>query len=920
MKRTSSRTSGGAKPQLEKPWAASSAQALEILETSQTQGLSEAEASKRLLHYGPNQLRQIERRGCWRILWDQFLSLIVALLVVAAVAAFAFDEQVEGFAIIAVIFINAAIGFMTELRAHRSMEGLRKLGNTTTTVRRGGCVKSLPAESLVPGDIVVLDAGDVLTADIRLITASGLQADESALTGESLAVEKRVASVSQECPLADRTSMLFKGTAVTRGSGEGVVVATGMATELGLISSLVEASEPEVTPLEKRLDALAKRLIVVTLLIAAAMALVIAASGRELFFAIEIAIALAVAAIPEGLPIVATIALARGMWRMARHNALVEQLAAVETLGSTTILLTDKTGTLTENQMTAVEFQLASGRIEVEGVGLETLGHFRFAEQRLEPTDHPELLEALRIGVLCNNAAMSMRAAGGVEFIGDPTEVALLVAGAKAGLLRDELLGEWPEAHELAFDSDTKRMATLHGKREALFAAIKGAPEAILEHCTRVRTGTSARPLDGAASVDWLERANQMAARGERVLALATSEASSLAGFDFSELTLLGLVGLFDPPREQVRSAIDACQAAGIRVVMVTGDHGVTAWTVASAVGLIRPQPGAPMVFVEGRTLGPIAELSEAETESLLSASIIARASPRQKLELIELHQHSGSVVAMIGDGVNDAPALKKADIGIAMGLRGTQVAREAADMVLQDDSLGTIVSAVGQGRAIFANIRKFVIYLMSCNVSEIFVVALGVLAQGPMPILPLQILFLNLVTDVFPALALGVGEGSPALMREAPRNPAEPILTRRHWRSIFVWGALISVCVLAALGSASYWLGKPSQEATSVAFLTLAMAQLWHVFTMRDPNSSRIQNEITGNPWIWAALALCLGLLLLAVHWAPLAGILSIANPGASGWTVAVAFSLIPMIVGQFNPRFAAAREPQRAGSLERF
>lgn len=875
---------------------------MRALGSSVERGLSVQEARRRLQRYGPNRLQQARRRSGWRILWDQFASLIVGLLVAAAVVAFAFDEMVEGFTIVAVIFINAGIGFLTERRALRSMEALRELGRTETTVRRDGAVSSLPASVLVPGDVVVLDAGDILTADVRLLSASRLQADESPLTGESLPVDKDVTSVATDAPLAERASMLFKGTAVTRGSGEGLVVATGMATELGRISALVEEAEPETTPLEKRLDRLGRRLIGLTVAIAAVVGVAVVGSGRSLYFAVEIAIALAVATIPEGLPIVATVALARGMWRMARRNALVEQLAAVETLGSTTVLLADKTGTLTENRMTAVELRLERGRIQVDGTGLETRGRFRIDREEVDPRALPDLLEALRVGVLCNNAMLHRTSDGAVGATGDPTEVALLIAGAKAGLDRMELLGEWAEVHEIAFDPDTKRMATLHGKQGVLVAAIKGAPETVLPDCSTVRTRHGTRSLENADRAAWLRLAEEMAASGERVLALATEQVESPAAFEFEELVLLGLVGFFDPPRERVREAIHACQDAGIRVVMVTGDHGATAWTVAAAVGLIDPAPGDAIRYVDGRTLPALEELSKVDRRSLLEARVIARTTPRQKLDLIELHQRSGAVVGMTGDGVNDAPALKKADIGIAMGMRGTQVAREAADMVLGDDELGTVVTAVAQGRAIYANIRKFVVYLMSCNVSEILTVGLGALAQGPLPILPLQILFLNLVTDVFPALALGVCEGSPALIRAPPRDPGEPILVRRHWWNIFALGGVIALSVLVALGLSVLWLEKSPQETTSVAFLTLAMAQLWHVFTMRSRRSGWLRNEITRNRWIWGALGLCLALLVLAVHWPPLARLLSVADPGFSGWSVALGLSLVPLIVGQLS------------------
>ena len=871
-----------------------------MLGSSVERGLSSAEAQRRLRSFGPNRLRVLRRKSGWVILRDQFASLIVALLVAAATVAFLFDEVLEGFGIVAVVLLNAGIGFVTEHRAVRSMEALRVLGHTAATVRRDSSVRTLPAERLVPGDIVVLDAGDMLTADARLIAGSRLQLNESALTGESMPVDKDVEPVAADAALADRSCMLFKGTAVTRGSGEAVIVATGMATELGRISSLVEEAEPETTPLEKRLDRLARRLLLLTLVVAAVVAAAIAIAGHGVYHAVEIAVALAVATIPEGLPIVATVALARGMWRMARHNALVEHLAAVETLGSTTIILTDKTGTLTENRMTAVVLRLARGTARIEGTGLETEGRILAGDVPLEGSSAPDLLDALRAGALCNNATLELRPGSEPRATGDPTEVALLVAGAKAGLARADLLREWPEIRELAFDPDTKRMATLHGREGEVLAAVKGAPESVIGCCTELRTAADSESLDDAGRRAWLAASEEMAAEGQRILALAQARPRSADSFEFEGLTLLGLVAFFDPPRERVHDALHSCQAAGVRVVMVTGDHGATAWTVASAVGLIHPKPGERPSFVDGRSLPPIDEISGPQAAALREAAIFARTTPRQKLDLIELHQSSGEVVAMTGDGVNDAPALKKADIGIAMGLRGTQVAREAADVVLQDDELETIVTAMALGRAIFANIRKFVVYLMTCNASEILVVGLGSVSPGPLPLLPLQILFLNLVTDVFPALALGVCEGSPSLMHEAPRSPGEPVLARRHWRQIFSHGGVMSVSVLAALLIAHLGMELPEREAGTVAFLTLAMAQLWYVFAMRNPGSGRLRNEVTRNPWVWVALVLCLALLLLAVHAPPLAAVLSVVDPGAAGWALAIGLSLTPLALSE--------------------
>jgi Ca2+-transporting ATPase len=772
----------------------------------------------------------------------------------------------------------------------------------------------VPAEDLVPGDIVLIEGGDVLSADLRLIEASKLQADESALTGESFPVAKRVAPVPADTPLVERSSLLFKGTAVTRGSGEGVVVATGMATELGRISELVLQAEPETTPLEKRLTALARRLIALTLVIAAAVAGVGLLGGRPLLLMIEVSIALAVAAVPEGLPVVATVALARGMWRMARRNALMERLSAVETLGSTSVILTDKTGTLTENRMTVVAARTADAEIAIGGSGLAVSGSFEIDGRRLAVQEDPVLQEALRLAALCNNATLHVRAEDGhVEAVGDPTEVALLVAARKAGLERATLLARSPERAEIAFDPDLKLMATLHGDG-ALFAAVKGAPETVLERATRVRTRRGEVELAPAERARWLRWVDEMAGRGERMLAVATRTLPSLDAPPYSDLTLLALFALIDPPRERVANVIAACRAAGIRVVMVTGDHGATAWTVARAVGLLECEAPEAARAVDARGLGPLEKLSDQEIRRVLAAPVIARASPQQKLELIALHQRHGAVVAMTGDGVNDAPALKKADIGIAMGRRGTQVAKEAAAMVLQDDDFGSIVSAVAQGRTIFRNIRAFCLYLLSCNVSEILAVGAATLAQGPLPILPLQILFLNLVTDVFPALALGVGEGGAALMRQPPRDPGEPILTRGHWRAILALGATIAAAVLGALALALER-GMGEQQATTVAFLTLAMAQLWHVFDMRDPASPWLRNEITRNPWVWGALATCVALLLVALQVRPLARVLSLEAPGLEGWAIVLGMSALPLVVGQLVLAVVDARaRPARA------
>ncbi len=893
---------------LRTPWASPSEAVLDALGVRPEAGLSASEVARRAAHFGANRLRAIEARSVWEIALDQFKSLIVGLLVAAAIGAALFGELVEAVAVVAVIVINAVIGFTTELRAVRSMEALRRLATVQTTVRRGGRARTVPAEALVPGDIVLLEGGDVATADLRLVSASKLQADESTLTGESVPVDKHCDTLGPDCPLAERPNMIFKGSSATRGSAEGVVVATGMATELGRISALVERAEPQATPLERRLDRLGHRLVWVTLGIAVFVAASGIVAGRDPWLVVEIAIALAVATVPEGLPIVATVALARGMWRMAERNALVDQLSAVETLGSTSVVLTDKTGTLTENRMTLVRIALADDRdVEVSGVGHAIAGEFREGDSRVDVDRDPALRELLESAVLCNDAVLQ-DGSGTTEptTLGDPTEIALLVAGAKAGLLRKALTARLPERREIAFDPAEKRMATIHQADGGFRFAVKGAPEAVLECCDRVRGVDGALPLDDAGRKAWLERNEQMAGRGLRVLAIAGKPGTGLDDDPYRELVLLGLVALLDPPRESVRPALEACTCAGVRVVMLTGDQPATALAVARRIGLAREDAPLESV-VDARRLGPIEALPTEMRERVLGANVIARATPEQKLGLIEAHQARGAIVAMTGDGVNDAPALRKADIGVAMGMRGTQVAKEAAAMVLADDDFATIVAAIAEGRNIFANIRKFVLYLLSCNVSEILVVALASMSGAPLPLAPLQILFLNLVTDVFPALALGVGEGDPRRMQQPPRGFDESVLTRRHWQAIAAYGAILTASVLGAF-AAAFALGLTGDRAVTVAFLSLALGQLWHVWNMRAPGSSPWRNEIVSNRWMWGAVALCVGLTVAAVHLPWLGRVLGLEDPGPVGWALAVGASSVIAWTGPWVGRFLRA------------
>jgi len=883
------------------PWARKPEEILKQLGVSKKEGLSASEVEKRKARHGLNQLKQTKKKSVWAIWANQFKSIIIGLLLIASALSFAFNEIIEGIAIAAVIVINALIGFFTELRAVRSMEALKKLGGVTAKVRREGKVQEIHAEEMVPGDIVIVEGGDVVTADIRLFQASKLQADESTLTGESVPVGKEAGLLKEETLLAERHNMLFKGTALTRGSGEGVVIHTGMDTELGQISSLVEEAGEETTLLERQLNRLGHKLIWITLVIAVLVAASGILGGKAVFLMIETSIALAIAAIPEGLPIVATIALARGMWRMARQNALINRLSAVETLGSTNIIFTDKTGTLTENRMTVTQIQMDSGLVNVNK-------GFSKRKESIDPLKDRLLKLALETGLLCNNASLPGEDSYEEDkAVGEPLEVALLVAAAKAGLRRNEIIERLPESREVAFDTDVMMMATFHRHGQDYQVAVKGAPESVIAACPLIQTEDGWIGMSGQDRKHWIEKNNRMAAEGLRVLALATKKVHSLEAQPYEGLTFIGLIGMQDPAREDVADAIKSCKRAGIRVIMATGDQEITARNIGMVLGLVSEKQAE---VIQGGELQDLEEWeNEEKIQRVLRSSIFARISPKQKLDLIDLFQKNGSTVAMTGDGVNDAPALKKADIGIAMGRRGSQVAREASDMVLKDDAFSTIVSAVEQGRVIFNNIRRFVIYLLSCNISEIMTVFFASMANAPLPILPLQILFLNFVTDVFPALALGAGEGDPDIMKHPPRDSKEPIITKGNWILIGGYGLVITASVLGALALALHFFGMAEARAVTVSFLTLAFAQLWHVFNMRDKDSHMFVNDVTRNLYVWGALLLCGALLIMAVYVPLLASVLKLVNPGLKGWVLILVMSLIPYLIGQLSIWFRSKR-----------
>jgi Ca2+-transporting ATPase len=856
--------------------------------------LSESEARLRAERYGPNSLRAPHRVSAWKILIDQFRSVVMLLLLGAAGIALFLGDPVDAAAIVAVLIINAALGFITELKARGAVAALLRLEVPHATVLRDGIAREVAAHVLVPGDVIQVEAGQSVPADSRLLTSTELLANEAPLTGESLPVEKdHVRTLDADTPLAERVNLLYMSTSVVAGSARAVVIATGMSTELGHIGGLVSGIKEERTPLEHRLDALGHRLVWLALAVTAVVVIVGLLRGEPLGEMLETGLALAIASVPEGLPAVSTIALAVGVARMARRKALIRRLPAVESLGSATVICTDKTGTLTAGEMTVTTLWTAGQEYRISGAGYAPEGEITSEGRPVTPSDSAALDIALRIGALNNRASLEPEGAGW-RAGGDPTEAALLVAALKGGLDPDVLRTRWAEVAELPFSSERMLMATFHRGPAGDVVYTKGAPARVIERCTRALTPDGPRELDPAQREEALEQNRSMAGRGLRVLALAEGPALAMNEEALNDLTLVGLVGISDPAAAGVRETIDLFAVAGIRTVMITGDQRLTAEAVARELGILHPGEEV----VEGREL---LTLSLDEMDRRVSKiSAFSRVSPEEKLRIIEAFQRRGEVVAMLGDGVNDAAALKKSDIGVAMGIRGTDVAKEAASVILQDDRFQTIGAAVEEGRVIFDNIRKFVFYLFSCNLAEVLVILMAGLMGLPQPLLPLQILWLNLVTDTFPALSLAIEPGQRDVMRRPPRDPDESILSWPFLRAISLFGLLITAATLAAFVWA---LNRPEADPThavTIAFMTLALAQVFHLGNARDLEPVISWRRATSNRWALAAVALTVSLQMLAVYFPPLAELLGVQPLTIKDWLLVVPLALFPAVVGQ--------------------
>ncbi len=865
-------------------------EAASILATT-VSGLSEPEARARLARHGKNRFEAIRPTPLLTILARQFSGFLVLLLMGAAAISLWNRDLLDALAILAVLLLNGGLGFVTEWRARRAMEGLLAFDVGRTRVVRGGRAMEIAADELVPGDLIELEAGQTVPADARLFASAGLQVAEAPLTGESAQVPKDdAARLPVDTPLPARVTMLYKGTQVILGRGRAWVVATGMETEVGRVGALAARFGEGRTPLEKRLEALGPPLAALAVAAAALAGVAAWLHGSPLDVVLQTAIALAVAAVPEGLPAVATITLALGVHRMARRHALVRRLPSVETLGSTTVICTDKTGTLTTGVMTATVLEFADQRYPLNSADLGTI---ESSAADLTSSDD-RIRRAFRIAILANRAAASRENDRWIV-AGDPTESALLVAAHTVGIDPADIRARWPETGEVPFSSERMLMATFHATGDttgSAIACVKGAPARVLPLCSCWLSRSGLVPLTEADRTRLLEVNRQLANRGLRVLTLAEGPVPSSDGA-LAGLTFVAFVALRDPPAPGVAETISRFGAAGIRTVMITGDQQGTAAAIAGDLGIL-DRGGSVLDGVE------LDRLTDAElAERVPRVAACSRVSPEGKVRLVSAMQQHGAVVAMLGDGVNDAAALRKADIGVAMGLRGTDLAREAADIILADDRFATVGAAIEEGRVIHENVRKAVLYLLACNLAELAVV-LGSAALGwPPPLRPLQILWLNLLTDTIPALALAVEPGEPGLMRRPPVDPKAPLVSRPRILGAVGFAALIAGVTLAAF-QYGLTVQKDPAAAMALAFLTLAFAQIFHLGNARHSKHVATRARLLANPAALVAVAVTVLLQLFATTWRPLAGVLGVHTLGQREWWIVLGLGLVPAIVGQ--------------------
>ena len=959
--------------------ALSQEETLHQLATPPETGLTAEEAAKRLQSYGPNQLEEAAGITFWQMLLDQFNNFVVILLIVAAIISALLGDRVEAAAIIAIVILNATLGVVQERRAEQALAALKKLATPEAQVVRDGQRQSVSSTKLVPGDIVLLEAGNYIPADIRLLEAANLRIEEAALTGESVPVQKDAnIRLEADIPLGDRKNTTFMGTLVSYGRGRGVVVSTGMHTQIGLIAKMLQAVENEPTPLQKRLDQLGKLLGAATLVICGVVFAVavlrftdlsllkavnggvlvyLKAAQQEIINMFMLAVGLAIAAVPEGLPAVVTISLALGMSEMIKRHALIRKLSSVETLGSTTVICSDKTGTLTQNEMTLTRIWVDGRYLSITGKGRTLSGEFQEGGKTVDLEAFPAVRTALWVGALNNDSELTISGSSGEEqtyrMTGDPTEGALVVAAAKAGALPRPLNHAYPRVQEVPFDSDRKRMITVHQVRESkpddfspfykhetsgYVVAIKGAPDVVLDLCTHYQhTDDTPMPLTEEQRMRILNANDMMTRDALRVLGVAYKVSDRIPNMEDlvkleEGMVFVGLVGMIDPPRPEVTPALAKASKAGIRTIMITGDFPNTARAIAEAIGLLKPNHQV----LSGAELDNLTD--EQLKEQVEYTDVFARVSPEHKLRIVEALREDGEIVAMTGDGVNDSPSIKRANIGVAMGITGTDVAKESADMVLTDDNYASIVSAVEQGRIIYDNIRKFVFFLVSSNIAEIMVIFLATLAGLPAPLTVIQLLWLNLLTDGAPALALAMEKGDPEIMLRKPRPPSEPIINRLMQVGIVIQTIAQTGVVLGAFFIGLYWhleagalvpagsnpflyvlqhnwRGVDVQAAETMAFVTLSLCELFRAYTVRSEKMSIFKLGVFSNKYMQYAVGLSVILMILVVSVAFLQPIFNTHFPDLREWGVILGLALVPAVAEEVYKAYLRWRDGRREG-----
>lgn len=874
---------------------------LSQLETDPEKGLTNEEVRARLEKYGHNELQEEEGKSFLTKLKEQFADFLILILIGAALVSFFVGERTDAVVILAIVVINALLGIYQEGKAEKALEALKQMASPTAKVIRNGHIEVVPSKSLVPGDIVILEAGDIVASDLRLLESSNLQIEEASLTGESVPVDKDSDFITQEdVSLGDRHNMAYMSTIATYGRAKGVVVETGHGTEIGKIATAIQSYDDEATPLQNQLNQLGKFLGITTIFICIMVFVVGLFQGREVLEMFMVAISLAVAAIPEGLPAIVTIVLSLGMNKMVKRNAIVKKLLAVETLGSTTVICSDKTGTLTQNEMTAVKVY-ADGKIfDVSGGGYEPVGEFKENGQTVDLHSIGDLETLLSIGVLANDASLD-KDAEGYKIIGDPTEGALVTLAAKANLLKDEMNTSYPRIEEIPFDSARKMMSTIHenyipGK---LVSFTKGAPDIVIDRCSHISMGGKVIPFTDELKEEVLKINSMFSRDALRVLASAYKEYSELPS-DISPdtietgMTFVGLTGMIDPPRPEAKEAIKLCKKAGIDTIMITGDYKETAFAIAKDLGMAEHEDQAMM----GAELDKLSD--EELREVVKNIKVFARVSPDHKVRIVSALKANGEITAMTGDGVNDALALKKSDIGVSMGITGTDVAKNTAELILTDDNFASIVSAVEEGRIIYDNIKKFVFFLLSCNIGEIIIVFVSILMNLPVPFIPIQLLWLNLVTDSFPALALGVESGDPDIMDRQPRDPKASILDRPMLIGVLVQSLAIGLSSLLAYTTALRIYPDNLALARTITFATLISAELLRAHSSRSQRHSLFKIGFFTNRTMILGTSFSFLLMLIVLYVPFIQPIFDTVTMGFEHWRIVVLYAFIPLVVGE--------------------